>query len=509
MGWLWRAVAVCALVVLFCSLPTSLIGGETVLLDFETDWCGICKVMDPVVEQLVAEGYNIRKVNGDHEPELVRRFRVEYYPTFVAVRDGQEVGRKSGQVNKADLVSMMGKADARKVRGQSPDQSGAHPADPFRRPGTIPAGKSDNDDWQSAPGGIALRGVRTPGNGASPLVQASVRVRIQEGSGQSTGSGTIIDYRDGEALVLTCGHVFREFKSDAQRISVDLFGPGAPQSVPAKLLSYDLNSDVGLVRMELSQRVAAARVAPPGFKCRVGEKVTSVGCDGGAEATERATEVVSVDRYTHAPNLQVAFTPVQGRSGGGLFNSQGYVVGVCNAADREENQGLFASAAAIHAELDRARLQFVYRGTEPGTVGNVILVGGASRGELRPLGPIANSPAPSAQHASLSADERALLDRLRRNPQQAELFVFMPGGQPGAPAGQLVQMSKFSPDFWRMLAEARRQAPVAELTSLESPGAAGAHMAAVRQSDVAIPMPAKPLMSTADSRSWPNQSTVR
>ncbi len=121
MGWLWRAVAVCALGVLFCSLPASLIGGETVLLDFETDWCGICKVMDPVVEQLVAEGYNIRKVNGDHERELVARFRVEYYPTFVAVRDGQEVGRKSGQVSKADLVSMLGKADASKVRGQSPD----------------------------------------------------------------------------------------------------------------------------------------------------------------------------------------------------------------------------------------------------------------------------------------------------------------------------------------------------------------------------------------------------
>ncbi len=70
-------------------------------------------------------------------------------------------------------------------------------------------------------------------------------------------------------------------------------------------------------------------------------------------------------------------------------------------------------------------------------------------------------------------------------------------------------MSKFSPEFWRMLAEARRQVPVAELTSLESPGDAGAHMSAVRQTDVAKPMPTKPLMSNADSRSWPKQSTVR
>jgi thiol-disulfide isomerase/thioredoxin len=461
MGLLRRTVAVCALAVLFGALPEHLVGGETVLLDFETDWCGICRTMEPVVQELAAEGYSIRKVNAEREPQLAARFNVDRYPTFVVVRDGHEVGRRLGQVSKADLVALLEKADARKVRGQSPDQSGVRSSDPFQRPGAVSGGNSDNENWQS--GGVAQvapQGLPSRTQGISPLVLASVRVRIQEPKGQSTGSGTIIDARDGEALVLTCGHVFRDFKSDAQQIYVDLFGDGAPQSVTGKLLSYDLNSDVGLVRMALSHRVVAAKVAPPGLKCRVGEKVISVGCDGGAEASERATEVVSVDRYTHAPNLQVAFTPVQGRSGGGLFNSQGFVIGVCNAADREENQGLFASAAAIHAELNRANLQFVYRDVtaSPGQ-----LAGGApaqpARGDLRPLdGPVRN--------VSLSADEQSVLDRLRCNPNEAEMFVFMPGGQPGAPAGQLVQLSKFSPEFWRMLAESRRQTPVGKLTSM-------------------------------------------
>src|SRR5262245_51307975 len=107
MGWLRRTVAVCALALLFGSLPEFLMGGETTLLDFETEWCGYCRMMDPVVQQLAAEGYNIRKVNGDHEPAMAARFRVEGYPTYVAVRDGQEVGRVSGKVSKAELVALV------------------------------------------------------------------------------------------------------------------------------------------------------------------------------------------------------------------------------------------------------------------------------------------------------------------------------------------------------------------------------------------------------------------
>jgi hypothetical protein len=47
---------------------------------------------------------------------------------------------------------------------------------------------------------------------------------------------------------------------------------------------------------------------------------------------------------------------VQGRSGGGLFSAEGYVIGVCNAADPEDDEGLYAAIAAIHAELNQAGL---------------------------------------------------------------------------------------------------------------------------------------------------------
>jgi len=57
----------------------------------------------------------------------------------------------------------------------------------------------------------------------------------------------------------------------------------------------------------------------------------------------------------------VAGQPVQGRSGGGLFNAQGEVIGVCNAADREDNEGLYAALPSVYKLLDNAGLAEVYR----------------------------------------------------------------------------------------------------------------------------------------------------
>ena len=65
------------------------------------------------------------------------------------------------------------------------------------------------------------------------LVAASVRLRVEDPDGHSCGSGTIIDARGGEALILTCGHIFRDSQGKG-RIEVDLFGPSGPQRVPGR-----------------------------------------------------------------------------------------------------------------------------------------------------------------------------------------------------------------------------------------------------------------------------------
>ena len=92
-----------------------------------------------------------------------------------------------------------------------------------------------------------------------------------------------------------------------------------------------------------------------------GERLTSVGCDRGENPTALATRVTNVDRYQGPPNIEASGAPVEGRSGGGLFNSAGQLVGVCFAADYEGNEGLYTALESIHDELDRLNLSDIYR----------------------------------------------------------------------------------------------------------------------------------------------------
>ena len=68
----------------------SLLGAsDTVLVDFSADWCGPCRQMEPTVNQLMAAGYPIRKVNIDRERELAALYHVQSIPCFVLLVDGQ------------------------------------------------------------------------------------------------------------------------------------------------------------------------------------------------------------------------------------------------------------------------------------------------------------------------------------------------------------------------------------------------------------------------------------
>jgi hypothetical protein len=72
-------------------------------------------------------------------------------------------------------------------------------------------------------------------------------------------------------------------------------------------------------------------------------------------------KINAVNRYSGPPNLSVSGQPVDGRSGGGLFSAEGVLIGVCNAADPQDNEGLYAAAGTVQVELDRSGLGFVYR----------------------------------------------------------------------------------------------------------------------------------------------------
>ena len=77
-----------------------------VLVDFYADWCGPCKMMDPVVEKLAEEmegKLKVGKLNVDEEEELAAQYRVFNIPTFLIFKDGQVSGNCIGAMSAAQL----------------------------------------------------------------------------------------------------------------------------------------------------------------------------------------------------------------------------------------------------------------------------------------------------------------------------------------------------------------------------------------------------------------------
>lgn len=488
--------------------PAAVAAGDVVLLNFSASWCGPCRQMAPLVGEITAAGWVVRHVDVDHEGDLVRRFGVTGVPCYVLLVKGQEVGRINGATTRGELETLLAKS--RQPLGLSPMATppaassmagipvpmtsataplSTEPKSAPQTPGAAivmaePPPAARQPDRPTAPRPrppVAFSGADTRAAAGGPpldpaqraalerrLMASTARLLVEDSQGLSRGTGTVIDCRQGEALILTCGHIFRDSQGKG-RVEVDLFGPEGPRGVAGQVVAWDLKRDLALVSIFTDRQIEPVRVGGADHSTQPGASVVTVGCDGGADPTIHHSRVTAVDKYLGPANVQVAGQPVQGRSGGGLFALDGTLIGVCNAADPADNEGLFAALPTIHEQLDEAGLAFVYRSVYPsGGAGDVAAVSSGPTlpsmpAEMPPVsfdrrdradalptaatghsnGPNMTGPTMAGPSAAvpqkLSPGEQALIDHVWRHDGEAEVIcIVRPRGATQTPSDVFV-----------------------------------------------------------------------
>ncbi len=216
--------------------------------------------------------------------------------------------------------------------------------------------------------------------------------------------------------------------------------------------------------------------------------VVSVGCNNGNPPSAQHSQVTSLDKFVGPPTIQVAGQPVEGRSGGGLFSSEGYVIGVCNAADPSDKEGLFAALGYDPCRIgseecqgnDLVRLQVAGREFRPVrrprpvprrlAANPVPAMPKQMPGPTELAGLAAASPAVAEAPAGLPPHEQAALDEVRRHKKEGTevIFIVRSRDNPNAKS-EVFMLDNASPEFIRQLSAEGRPQEKPYPTSLEVP----------------------------------------
>ena len=329
------------------------------LLDFHATWAAPCRQMRPEIEKLFVFRYPVKSIDVDASKDLVRRYQVTAVPTVVLVDEsGRELAHQQGSMTAAQLAAFY---DAHRPR----------PTDPSKNPVVEPG----------------------PTEAANAKPWATVaRIKVKLGPSEwAFGSGTVIWSRPNESHILTSASLFRikgravpAAKDFKLPVAVDLFdrqlvGPNhamvkaVQTEVAAEVMDYDFGRDLALLRIQPGRKLPASPVVPSRWKLNKGMQLVALGCSHGNDATAWATTLLDPDAtitprggidepaYAAIAALRCANEPKEGRVGGGLYTTDGFLAGVCSRKDPEPHTGIYVGPRAIREFLDRCGLDEVFR----------------------------------------------------------------------------------------------------------------------------------------------------
>jgi hypothetical protein len=346
--------------------------GDCIAIEFTSASCAKCSEMHQTTDQAIQAGWVIRRFDIHRDSHIAGRWQIQNVPTTILVRDGREIDRILGPVSYRELNDRLlasSSPDSLRAAARS-DRITSSNSKPVDASPPIVRGQSPMAIVPaiSAAAVAANSFARNPSDRTDRMAairrtdtrESTVRIRVVEAQQESVGTGTVIDTHQGEALVLTCGHLFRESQGRAS-ITIDTFVGGQVQTYPATLIDYQAHeADIGLIAFRPTNEVPSVRLIPRSRKLVEGQSVYSVGCDRGADPTRIDSRITKLNRYLGPSNVEVDGQPVEGRSGGGLFDERGELIGVCYAADPSLREGLYNGAEVVYQQLAKLGLERLF-----------------------------------------------------------------------------------------------------------------------------------------------------
>lgn len=343
---------------------------DVVLLDFTADFCAPCRQMAPIIEGMESRKFPIRKIDFAKQPDLCKQFGVSRIPTFIVLMDGKEVDRFVGLTSEKKLCEAVQKAandlsDLRRKEKEALQQ-------------TADANSRDTaNDTQPAAGGIRgffdrmRNGIsgepdepnylgQSPDSANpddSPEMKATVRIRVLDKRMRDFATGTIIHSVAGQSTIVTCSHAFREL-SDSAIVEAELFVNGKALRYPAQLLGTDHETDVAFIQIQNKVALPSIPVAER-LQFKKDQPLFSIGCNNGDRPTRLNMNLIEVNGVNGLQNIYCTNPPMQGRSGGGLFDTNGKLVGVCSGILNQTNEGLYSGVRSIRNLAGRLKLPFL------------------------------------------------------------------------------------------------------------------------------------------------------